>query len=73
VLDATNRTPKAIRDAVHVMLTNPTSRGNAQRERDAMMTLPGPEHGVTLLEKLAIERTPVMAGSERALRRAIAT
>jgi UDP:flavonoid glycosyltransferase YjiC (YdhE family) len=73
VLDPTNRTPEAIRGAVHSMVTNGTYRANAQRARDAMMTLPGPEHGVTLLEKLAIERTPVLAGSERTLRRAIAT
>jgi UDP:flavonoid glycosyltransferase YjiC (YdhE family) len=64
VLNATNRTPEAIRMAVQEMLMDQTSRGNAQRVRDAMMTLPGPDHAVTLLEKLAIEGTPVLAGAK---------
>jgi UDP:flavonoid glycosyltransferase YjiC (YdhE family) len=58
VLDAQNRTPEAIRDAVHLMLTDRTYRENAERVRDTMMALPGPQLAVTLLEQLAVQRNP---------------
>jgi MGT family glycosyltransferase len=64
VLGPTNRTPESIRDAVHLMLTDPTYRVNAERVRDAMMALPEPTYAVTLFEQLAVERTPIVAGTD---------
>jgi UDP:flavonoid glycosyltransferase YjiC (YdhE family) len=63
VLGPANRTAAAIQDAVQSMLTGRTYRANAERVRDAMMALPEPACGVTLLERLAVERTPVLPGS----------
>jgi UDP:flavonoid glycosyltransferase YjiC (YdhE family) len=54
-----NRTPGAIREAVRETLQNPTYRRNAERLRDEMHALPGPEHVVTLLERLARHRAPI--------------
>jgi UDP:flavonoid glycosyltransferase YjiC (YdhE family) len=61
VLGPQERTPKAIRDAVRAVLTDPAYRANAERARDAMAALPGPEHAVTLLERLAAARQPIIA------------
>jgi hypothetical protein len=44
------------------MLTERTYRANVERVRDAMTALPEPAYGVTFLEALAVERTPVVAG-----------
>lgn len=56
------RTPEAIRAAVREVLANPTYRANAERVRDAMAALPGPEHAVGLLERLVVEKRPLIAG-----------
>jgi UDP:flavonoid glycosyltransferase YjiC (YdhE family) len=64
VLGPANRTPEAIRDAVQALLTDRTFRVNAERVRDAMMALPGSDYAVTLLEQLAVEGTPVVAGTD---------
>jgi UDP:flavonoid glycosyltransferase YjiC (YdhE family) len=55
------RTPRAIRAAVREVLANPTYRANAERLRAEMAALPGPEHAVALLERLAAERRPIVA------------
>lgn len=53
------RTPEAIRAAVRAILADPTYRRNAERLRDEMAALPGPEYAVTLLERLAVEKQPL--------------
>jgi UDP:flavonoid glycosyltransferase YjiC (YdhE family) len=55
-----HRTPEAIREAALEVLRDTTYRRNAERLRDEMHALPGPEHVVTLLERLARERTPII-------------
>jgi UDP:flavonoid glycosyltransferase YjiC (YdhE family) len=55
------RTPETIRAAVRAVLIDPAYRQNAQRIRDEMHALPGPEHAVALLERLAAERCPVLS------------
>ncbi len=54
------RTPGAIRAAVRAVLADPTYRANAQRQRDEMTALPGPEHAVELLERLVAEKQPLL-------------
>lgn len=63
VLGPADRTPEAIRDAVRTVLANPEYRAHAERVRDAMAALPSPEHGVALLERLAVERMPISASA----------
>lgn len=57
------RTAAAIRSAVREMLSDPSYRRHAQRVRDEMAALPGPEHAVELLERLAAEKRPLLAAS----------
>ncbi len=54
------RTPGAIREAVREVLHTPGYRRNAARLRDEMRALPGPEYAVALLERLALERRPLV-------------
>jgi UDP:flavonoid glycosyltransferase YjiC (YdhE family) len=61
VLGPAERTPEAIRAAVRTVLGDPAYRRNAERARDAMAALPGPEHGIALLERLAAERRPLVS------------
>ncbi len=56
-----NRTPGAIRDAVRTVLQDPSFRQNAERLREEMERLPGPEHAVGMLERLAAEPRPLVA------------
>jgi MGT family glycosyltransferase len=51
-LDAVAATPEAIRAAVATVLENPGYRAAAERLRDEIAALPGPEHAVRLLEQL---------------------
>jgi len=44
VIEPGERSAEAIRAAVRVVLADPTYRQNAQRVRDEMAALPGPEH-----------------------------
>jgi UDP:flavonoid glycosyltransferase YjiC (YdhE family) len=60
VLDAMTATPEAIRDAVSAVLSDPTYRSAAERLRAEIDALPGPAHAVTLLERLAAERRPLL-------------
>jgi UDP:flavonoid glycosyltransferase YjiC (YdhE family) len=53
VLDAVFATPETVRDAVADVLANPSYRSAAERLADEIAALPGPEHTVALLERLA--------------------
>lgn len=55
------RTAEAIRAAVRAVLADPAYGANAARVRDEMAALPGPEHAVALLERLAAEKRPLLA------------
>ena len=60
VIEHDRRTPEAIRDAVRTVLGNPSYRARAQQIRSEIAQLPGPEHAVALLERLATERQPLL-------------
>jgi len=60
VLGPEERTPEAIRAAVQEVFVNPSYRASAQRVRDEMAALPGPEYAVALLERLATEKQPLL-------------
>jgi UDP:flavonoid glycosyltransferase YjiC (YdhE family) len=45
------------------MLTGSSYRRDAERVRDDMAALPGPERAVALLERLAVKRRPLLAAS----------
>lgn len=53
VLDATRATPGTIRDAVAEVLSQPRYRAAAARIADEIAALPGPEHAVDLIRRLA--------------------
>ena len=55
-------TPAGARQAVLAVLADPAYRAAAERIRDEMAALPGPEYAVELLERLAAERQPMAAG-----------
>jgi len=60
-IGAERRTPEAIREAVRAVLGDLTYREKAKRVRDEMAALPGPEYAVQLLERLAVEKQPLIA------------
>jgi MGT family glycosyltransferase len=60
VLDAGTLTSEAVREAVGAVLRDPAYRENAARVRDEVATMPGPEHAVQLLERLAKEKQPLL-------------
>jgi UDP:flavonoid glycosyltransferase YjiC (YdhE family) len=53
------RTSVGIREAVLEVLSAPRYRENAMRMRRELQTLPGPDHAVALLERLAFEKAPI--------------
>jgi MGT family glycosyltransferase len=57
------RAAEAIRAAVRAVLGDPAYRASAQRVRDEMAAMPGPEHAVRLLERLAVEKQPLLPSS----------
>jgi UDP:flavonoid glycosyltransferase YjiC (YdhE family) len=59
VISPDSRTPEAIREATRDVLRDPSYRQCAERLRDEMHSLPGPEQVVGLLERLAQERAPI--------------
>ena len=61
VIGPEERTPAAIRAAVEAVLANPGYRRAAARLRAEREALPGPAGVVTLLERLAVARAPVLA------------
>jgi hypothetical protein len=62
VVYALEATPDLVREAASDVLADPTYRLNAERMRDEIAALPGPDHAVTLLERLATEREPLLSG-----------
>jgi UDP-N-acetylglucosamine:LPS N-acetylglucosamine transferase len=52
VLDAVRATPDDVREAVSTVLEDPSYRTAAERVRDEIRGLPGPEHALALLERL---------------------
>ena len=52
VLDAVRATPDDVRDAVSAVLSDTSYRASAERVRDEILGLRGPEHAVRLLEGL---------------------
>ena len=60
VVASGNRTKEAMREAVRIVLQDPRYRQNAERLRDEMAALPGPEYAVALLERLGQERQPLL-------------
>lgn len=58
VLDADHCTAAEIRSAVLSVLEDPRYRQRAQAVQAEIEALPGPEHGVRLLERLVAERCP---------------
>lgn len=59
------RTPAGIRAAARAVLGDPAYHERARRFRAEMEALPGIEHGVALLERLAVETVPVPAVPSR--------
>jgi MGT family glycosyltransferase len=62
VLDAGTVTPDAIREAVRAVLRDSGYRAHAERVRDEVAAMPGPEYAVALLERLARDKEPLIAG-----------
>lgn len=60
VIGPGDRTAGAIREAARRVLGEPSYRERAGGVRDAMAALPGPEHAVLLLERLAAEKEPML-------------
>ncbi len=60
VIEYGRRTPESIRQSVRRLIANDSYRRNAEKIRDQTAALPGPEHGATLLERLATERQPIL-------------
>ena len=61
VLDCIEATPATVREAVSNVLEDPGYRRAAERMRDEITALPGPAHAVTLLERLAAEKRPLVS------------
>jgi MGT family glycosyltransferase len=61
VIASHERTPEVIRAAVRAVLGDGGYRERAERVRDEMAALPGPEYAVGLLERLAAEKRPILA------------
>lgn len=61
-LDPIAATPGQVRDAAAAVLAGLPYRRAAEAMRDEIAALPGPEHAVALLERLAAERGPILAG-----------
>jgi UDP:flavonoid glycosyltransferase YjiC (YdhE family) len=54
------RTPEVIREAVRAVLNDPRYRQAAERLREEIHALPGLDYAVHLLERLAVERQPLI-------------
>jgi len=62
VVELDERTPEAIRATVRDVLADPAYRRRASERREELRAMPGLDHGVALLERLARERAPIGAG-----------
>lgn len=63
VVEREERTPEGIRMAVRAVLRDPGYGERVRQLRDQVTTLPGPEHGVTLLERLVADKTRQLAAT----------
>jgi len=61
VVGVDERTSEAIRAATQAVLREPSYRANAERIRDEITSMPGQEMAVELLERLARDKTPIIA------------
>jgi MGT family glycosyltransferase len=59
VIGPEERSAAAIGAAARMVLEDATYRRNAERVRQGMLALPGPEHAVALLERLVVEKRPI--------------
>jgi UDP:flavonoid glycosyltransferase YjiC (YdhE family) len=66
VLDALEATPEDVREAVATVLADPGYRRAAQRLREEIAALPGPEHAIILIERL-VGNTPSSASDSNNL------
>ncbi len=62
-LDPLKATPAAVRQAATRVLAEPAHRHAAEQLRDAIAAQPDPATAVGLLERLAVERRPLVEGS----------
>ena len=60
-LDPDRLAPDAIRDVVLDVLQTPRYHQSAERLRDELKSLPGPQFAVELLERLARDKKPILA------------
>jgi UDP:flavonoid glycosyltransferase YjiC (YdhE family) len=60
VLDAVEATPEMVGAAVSSVLADGKAREIAARISHEIVAMPGPEHAVTLLDRLASERAPIV-------------
>jgi UDP:flavonoid glycosyltransferase YjiC (YdhE family) len=61
VIEPAELTPEAALQAVRAVLGDPAYRAAAERLREEIAALPGPEHAVALLERLASEHQPILS------------
>ncbi len=61
VVNPLTMTPEQVRDAVREVLATPSYREGARRFQREAERLPGLEHAVALLEKLAADKKPLLA------------
>ena len=61
VVQALEATPDRVRAEASDVLADPTYRLHAERMRGEIAALPGPDHAVRLLERLATERQPLLS------------
>jgi UDP:flavonoid glycosyltransferase YjiC (YdhE family) len=62
VVPALEATVAGVREAASDVLADPSYRLSAERVRDEIAALPGPDHAVTLLERLATDGQPLLSG-----------
>lgn len=60
VLEPGERSAEGVRAAVRAVMDDRSYRQKAAQMRDEMTALPGSEHAVTLLERLALEQQPLL-------------
>jgi UDP:flavonoid glycosyltransferase YjiC (YdhE family) len=65
VLDAVRATPQDVADVVGAVLANPSFRRASERLRDEIGALPGTDHAVGLLERLALQKRPILTSEAR--------
>jgi UDP:flavonoid glycosyltransferase YjiC (YdhE family) len=61
VLDPVTATPELVKETVSAVFDNPGFRQAAAHMKEEIATLPDQMHAVNLLERLAAEKTPVLA------------